>query len=64
MRYEQKKGMNCATSWLRILSCSDINQPSDDDDDANEYDNDDDDDDDEAQVEAWVGCSGSRCEDL
>ena len=34
------------------------------DDDANEYDNDDDDDDDEAQVEAWVGCSGSRCEDL
>ena len=27
-------------------------------------DDDDDDDDGDAQVEAWVGCSGSRCEDL
>ena len=40
-----------------------VYQPYDDDDDADEYD-DDNDDDDEAQVEAWVGCSGSRCEDL
>ena len=30
-----------------------------------DYDEDDeDDDDDEQQGEAWVGCSGSRCEDL
>ena len=29
-----------------------------------DYDEDDEDDDDEQQGEAWVGCSGSRCEDL
>ena len=29
-----------------------------------DYDEDDEDDDDDQQGEAWVGCSGSRCEDL
>ena len=33
-------------------------------DDQNDDDNNDEGDDDEQQGEAWVGCSGSRCEDL